>query len=89
MLKAQSKIREINEHREAVEEVCKKEDDEDEPEGLEIAGEAAAAMNDVRDTEICDADGSDLSEHIEKLNSDQRRVFDNISGHLEATAYVH
>ena len=37
-LKAQTKIREINEHREATEEVCSKKDDEQEPEGLQIAG---------------------------------------------------
>ena len=55
MLKAQNKVRNINEHREATEEICSKEDDADEPEGLHIAGEAAAAMNDVRDMDICDA----------------------------------
>ena len=55
MLKAQNKVCNINEHREATEEICSKEDDADEPEGLHIAGEAAAAMNDVRDMDICDA----------------------------------
>ena len=82
MLKAQTKVREINEHREATEEVCTKHDDADEPEGVHIAGEAAAAMNDVRDTNMCDGDNCDLEERIALLNSDQRRVYENISGHL-------
>ena len=82
MLKAQTKVRKINEHREATEEVCTKHDDADEPEGVHIAGEAAAAMNNVRDMDMCDGDNFDLEERIALLNSDQRRVFENISGHL-------
>ena len=59
MLKVQNKVREINEHRKATEEICLMKDD-DEPEGLQIAGEDAAAMNDVHDMDIYDADGFDL-----------------------------
>ena len=50
MLQAQVKVCEINEHREAVEEV--KKDDENELEGVEIAGEVVAAMNDVHDMDV-------------------------------------
>ena len=73
-------MRKINEHREATEEVCTKHDDADEAEGVHIAGEAAAAMKDVRDMDMCDGDNFDLEEQIALLNSDQRRVFENISG---------
>ena len=82
MLKAQSKIHEINEHRAATEKICSKKDDPDESEGMQLAGEAQAAMNDVRDMDIGEVDGFDLKERIQKLNSDQLRVFENISGHL-------
>ena len=82
MLKAQTRVRKINEHHEATEEVCTKHDYLEEPEGLLIAGEAAAAMNDVHDMDMCDGDNFDLKERIELLNLDQRRVFENISGHL-------
>ena len=82
MLKAQNKVREINGHRAANEEICSKKDDPNEPEGLQLAGEAQAAMNDIRDMDIGDVDGFDLKERIEKLNCDQLRVFENISRHL-------
>ena len=82
MLKAQSKIHEINEHCAATEEICSKKDDPDESEGMQLAGEAQAAMNDVRDMDIGEVDGFDLKERIQKLNSDQLIVFENISGHL-------
>lgn len=36
----------------------------------------------VHGMDICDIDGFDLKEHIEKLNSDQLRAFEKISGHL-------
>ena len=56
MLKAQIKVCEISEHRDATEEACSKEADVHKPVGLEIAGEAAAAMNDVFQMDFCDAD---------------------------------
>ena len=74
MLKAQSKIHEINEHRAATEEICSKKDDPDESEGMQLAGEAQAAINDVHDMDIGEVDGFDLKERIQKLNSDQLRV---------------
>ena len=80
MLQAQVKVREINEHREAVEEV--KKDDENEPEGVEIAGEAVAAMNDVHDMDVNKANDFNLDKLIEMLNSDQLRVFTMVSEHL-------
>ena len=80
MLQVQTKVREIDEHRQTIEEV--KKDDNDEPEGLEVAGEAVAAMNDVHDMGARNANDFDLNERIQMLNSDQFRVFKMVSEHL-------
>ena len=80
MLQAQVKVCEINEHREAVEEL--KKDDENEPEGVKIVGEAVAAMNNVHDMDVNKANDFNLDERIEMLNSDQLRVFTIVSKHL-------
>jgi len=81
MLQAQSKVHRINEHRQATEEECA---NEDESMGLEIPGEATAAMHDVKEME-CNAamDEQTLEQRISMLNSDQRRVFDMVSSHLQ------
>ena len=79
MLKVQTKVREINEHRETVEDV--KKDDGNEPEGLQITGEAVAAMNDVHDMDVNKANNF-KQELIEMLNADQSRVFEMVSEHL-------
>ena len=68
MLQAQMKVREINEHHETVEDI--KKDDGNEPEGLQITGEAVTAMNDVHDMDANTANNFNLHEHIEMLNSD-------------------
>ena len=80
MLQAQTKIHEINEHRETVEHV--KKDDGNEPEGLQITGEAVAAMNDVHDMDANKANNFNLHERIEMLNSDQLHVFKMVSEHF-------
>ena len=80
MLQAQTKVREINEHRETVEDI--KKDDRNEPEGLQITGEAVAAMNDVHDMDANKGNNFNLHEHIEMLNLDQLRVFKMVSEHL-------
>ena len=57
--------------------------DEDEAvqkEGVKLIGEAEAAMHDVHDM---DYDTIGLSEHISMLNEDQRRIFEQVSKHLE------
>ena len=82
VLKAQNKVCEINEHCVATEEICPKKDDPGEPEGMQVAGEVQAAMNDVHDMDIAEVDCFDLQQRIEILNSDQCRVFGNISGYL-------
>jgi len=60
MLKAQAKVHEINEHHETVEEISSKDKNVDEPEGIEIAGEAAATMNDVNEMDVCDTNDINL-----------------------------
>ena len=78
MLRAQSKVRRINEARKE-EEVPEDENEAVEEEGVKLAGEAEAAMNDVHDM---DYDTIGLSELIAMLNEDQRRIFDQVSDHL-------
>ena len=73
MLQAQSKVRRINEARKE-EEVPKDENEAVEEEGVKLAGEAEAAMNDVHDM---DYDTIGLSERIAMLNEDQRRIFES------------
>jgi len=80
MLQVQTKVCEIDEHRQTIEEV--KKDDNDELKGLEIAGEAVAAMNNVHDMDACKANDFDFNERIDMLNSDQFRVFKMVSEHL-------
>ena len=72
------KVRRINEARKE-EEVPKDENEAVEEEGVKLAGEAEAAMNDVHDM---DYDTIGLSERIAMLNEDQRRIFDQVSDHL-------
>ena len=50
-----------------------------EEEDVKLASEAEAAMNDVHDM---DYDTIGLSERITMLNEDQRRIFDQVSDHL-------
>ena len=70
-------MRRINEARK--EEVPEDENEAVEEEGVKLAGEAEAAMNDVHDM---DYDTIGLSERIAMLNADQRRIFDQVSDHL-------
>ena len=75
----------INEHREATEEVCP---NEDEPMGVEIPGEAMAAMHDVKEMECNVIINEQTLEHrISMLNSDQCRIFDMVSSHLHANVW--
>ena len=89
MLQAQSKVRRINEVRKEEEELADEDEadedeaDEDEAveeEGVKLIGEAKAAMRDVHDM---DYDTIGLSERISTLNEDQRRIFEQVSDHLE------
>ena len=50
-----------------------------EEEGIKLVGEAEAAMHDVYNM---DYDTIGLSEHIDMLNEDQRRIFDQVADHL-------
>ena len=78
MLRAQSKVRRINEARKE-EEVPEDKNEAVKEEGVKLAGEAEAAMNDVH---YMDYDTIGLSERIAMLNEDQRRIFDQVSDHL-------
>ena len=77
MLNAQSKVRNINEHRFENEENVTEEPEE----SPVITGESVAAMNDV-----CDINAVkhiiDLDERIAKLNKDQSRIFQNLCEHF-------
>ena len=77
MLNAQSKVRNINEHRFENEENVT----EEPVESPVITGEAVAAMNDV-----CDINAVnhiiDLDERIAKLNKDQSCIFQNLCEHF-------
>ena len=73
MLQAQAKVRRINEARKE-EEVPADEDEVVEEEGIKLVGEAEAAMHDVHDI---DRDTIGLSERIDMLNEDQRRIYLN------------
>ena len=70
-------MRRINEARKEDEVSPDKKDAEDE--GVKLVGEAEAAMHNVHDM---DSDNIYLSEHIGMLNVDQRRIFDQVSDHL-------
>ena len=78
MLQAQAKVRRINEARKE-EEVPADKDEAVEEEGVKLVGEAEAAMHDVHDM---DYDTIGLSERIAMLNEDQRRIFEQVSDHL-------
>ena len=78
MLQAQAKVRRINEARKE-EEVPADKDEVVEEEGVKLVGEAEAAMHDVHDM---DYDTIGLSERIAMLNEDQRRIFEQVSNHL-------
>ena len=79
MLQAQFKIKRINEARKD-EELPADKDTAVEEEGIKLIGEAEAAMHDVHDM---DYDTIGLSERIDMLNEDQRRIFDQVADHLK------
>ena len=79
MLEAQSNIRKINDARqqEGKEEKLNKEDDEP-----QLFGEAKAAMEELFEMGKISKDDLTLNERVAMLNSDQRRVFENVKNHL-------
>ena len=78
MLQEQSKVRRINEARK--DELPPDKDTAVEEEGIKLVGEAEAAMHDVRDM---DYDTIGLTERIDMLNEDQRRIFELVADHLK------
>ena len=80
MLKAYAKVKEINDARQ--EEAKVNVNKEEHNDGLQIIGEAMAAMNDVQELEANCADKISLEKHIEMLNTDQARVFKRVFDHL-------
>ena len=79
MLQAQSKVKRINKARKD-EELPADKDAAVEEEGIKLVGEAEAAMHDVHDMNY---DTIGLSEHIDMLNEDQRRIFELVADHLK------
>ena len=77
MLQAQSKVKRINEARKD-EELPADKDTAVEEQGIKLVGEAEVAMHDVHDM---DYDTIGLSERIDMLNEDQRRIFDQVADH--------
>ena len=80
MLNAHSKVTEINSAREKFENTNG--DDKTEPEGVDILGEATAAMNDVHDIGSRESNDIELHKRIQMLNADQLRIFKMVSHHL-------
>ncbi|CAH2097415.1 unnamed protein product [Euphydryas editha] len=76
----ESKVAEINEEREIV-------DDENGPENpLDFeAVEAANAMDDFQRINLAEEEQNDLQSMIAKLNADQKRIFDMITNKMETT----
>jgi len=77
MLKAQSKVKTINEARKG--DVPPDEEVAVEEEGIKLVGEAEVVMHDVHDMEF---DNISLSECISMLNEDQKRIFNQVADHL-------
>ena len=80
MLKANAKVKEINEARQ--EEATFSVDKENKDKGPQIVGQATAAMNDVQELQVNCTDEISLEVRIDKLNADQSRVFKRMSEHL-------
>ena len=81
MLNARATVRSINEARKecAVPEEEKKEEEG----GMQLVGEAKSAMQDLQDLDANPPNNNlTLEERVDMLNVDQRRVYDNISDHL-------
>ena len=80
ILDAQSKIKEINEARQAdVEEKRVNKEDND----PQLMGEAKTAMHDMVDMIVKhSSDQLGLEERVTMLNADQRRIFDTLQSHL-------
>lgn len=81
MLKAQTKVKAINDARQEVVPV-KDENDLDE-DSVKLVGEAQSAMHNVHDMELNNPDTLTLQDRIDMLNEDQSRVFQHISDHLQ------
>ena len=76
MLAAASNVKSINDARQANEPEEKEVQDDDEP---QLLGQATTAMADVLDMNVSSSDQLTLDQ---KLNQDQRRVFDHMKTHL-------
>ena len=79
ILDAQSKIKEINEARQADGEEKRVNKDND----PQLMGEAKTAMRDMADIIVNhSSDQLGLEERMTMLNADQRRIFDTMQSHL-------
>ena len=83
MLKAQTKIKAINDARKEEEVTTVKDENVVDEDGVKLVGEVVSAMQDVHDMELNDPDTLSLHDRINMLNEDQNRVFHQISNHLQ------
>ena len=81
ILKAQGKMKEINECREE-EKNDNAKDNEPDDGLLHVMGEAKLAMKDVQDLQDNGSKSVDLQQRISMLNSDQLRIFSKIKNHM-------
>jgi len=77
MLEAQSNVKKINEARHADHEEKISKDDEP-----QLMGEAKTAMNDIVDMNVNSSSDLCLESRVAMLNTDQRRIFDDVKSHL-------
>jgi len=81
MLKAQTKVKSINDARQE-EIISEKDENLIDDNGVKLVGEAESAMHDVHDMELNNPDTISLQDRIDMLNEDQRKVFNQISDRL-------
>lgn len=82
MMQAQKKIKQINEHRQADQsEGCKQNDATDH--ALAIPADIESAMHDFNEVQCDKIDEQALADKIKMLNSDQTRIFNRITKHLQ------
>jgi len=79
---AQKKTKQINEYRHADQSEVSKEDDNNDHE-LAIPAEIESAMQDFNEVQCDTIDEQSLEVKINMLNSEQRRIFNTISKHLQ------
>ena len=79
MLQVRANIKKINDARQADGEEHKMSKQDDDP---QLMGEARTAMKELFDMNAHPANTLSLEQRVDMLNTDQRRIFDKVKGHL-------